>query len=152
MDALLVLISLSFHYAYAAAQDHHRRFVKRQEQPTQTLSSTTIPPLEHSLPASIRTRIPIPSPPSPSGGVQTTVPEHPDSNPDKGPIIGFSIGIVVLVLLFIAAGWMLFRRYKQWKQRQAASQNVVQLQPTSHHPPSITKNSFDDTQSSASHK
>jgi hypothetical protein len=160
MDTLLVLISLSFHYAYAASQDQRLRYVKRQRdssssslRPTQTsTSTTTYNPPETSLPASIQTRIPIHSSPPPDGGVQTAIPEHPDPNSDKGPIIGFSIGIVALVLLFIATGWLLFRRYKQRKQQQVASQNGVQLQPTNHYPSSITKNSLDDTQSAASHK
>jgi hypothetical protein len=161
MDALLVLISLSFHYAYATSYDEHRRFVKRQQvssssslssKPTHTSSSTTThQSSEHSLPASIQTRIPIPPSPPP-GGVQTAIPEHPGPNSAKGPIIGFGIGIVVLVLLFITVGWFLSRRYKQRKQQQAISQNTVQLQPTSHCASSFTKTSFDDTQSTASRK
>ncbi|KAF9649222.1 hypothetical protein BDM02DRAFT_3268920 [Thelephora ganbajun] len=159
MDTLLVLVSLSFHYAYAASQEQRRRFVKRQQvsslsssllpKPTQTsmppTTQSTQPSSEHPLPTSVQTRIPIHPSPSPSGGVQTAIPEHPDPNSDKGPIIGFSIGIVALVLLLIATGWILFRRYKQKKQQQVASQNLVQLQPTNHYTPSITKNSFDDT-------
>jgi len=80
------------------------------------------------------------------------IPEHPEQNPGKGPIIGFSIGIVALVILFTVVGWILFRRYKRKKQQQAALQNTVQLQPTNRYTPSITKNSLDDTQSTASHK
>ena len=162
MDAFLVLISLSFHYAYAAS--HDKRFIKRQQvsssslsslssssKPTHTSSSTTAQSSEHSLPASIQTRIPIHSFPPP-GGVQTAIPEHPGPNSDKGPIIGFSIGTVVLVLLLLVTGWIFFRRYKQRKQQQAASQNTVQLQPRNHYASSVTKTSFDDTQSAASHK
>ena len=166
MDALLVLISLSFHYAYAASYDKHHRFVKRQQvssssssssslssKPTHTSSSTTShQSSEHSLPASIQTRIPIHSSPPPTGGVQTAIPEHPGPNSDKGPIIGFSIGIAALVLLLIATGWIFFRRYKQRKQQQAASQNTVKLQPTNHYASSVTKTSFDDTQLAASRK
>jgi len=162
MDILLVLVSLSFHYAYATSDDQRRRFVKRQRvssssssssQPTRTSTSTTTPhPPEDSLPASIQTRIPIHSTPSPGGTVQTAIPDHPDPNPDKGPIIGFSIGIVALVLLLIATGWILFRRYKRRKQQRAVSQDAVRLQPTQPYTPSITKQSFEDTQSAASHR
>ena len=164
MDTLLVLISLSFHYAYAASHEKQHRFAKRQEvsssspsslssKPTHTSSSaTTHQSSEFSLPASIQSRIPIHSFPPPTGGVQTAMPENPGPSPDNGPIIGFSIGIVVLALLFIATGWIFFRRYKQRKQQQATSQTTVQLQPTKHYASSVTKTSFDDTQSAASHK
>jgi len=107
---------------------------------------TTQQSSEHSLPASIQSRIPIPS-----GEVQTAIPEHPVPKQDTGLIIGFSIGIVVLVLLFIAAGWLLFQRYKKQKQRQAVLQNVVQLQAKNHYRSSIIK-TLDDTQPAASHK
>ena len=164
MDTLLVLISLSFHFAYAASHDQRRRFVKRQHvsssssssslsEPTQTpISTITYQSSEHSLPASIQSRIPIYPPPPPSGVVQTALPEHPDPNSDKSAIIGFSIGIVALVFLIVVTGLLLFRRYKQREQQQAVSQGAVQLQPTSHYASSITKNSIDDTQSAASHK
>lgn len=156
MDAVLVLISLSFHYANAAPYEQHRRFVKRQDDsssnPTQTSSSsTTLSTPEHSLPTSIRTRIPIYPSSTPSGEVQTAIPVHPDPGPGKGPIIGFSIGIVVLVLLLSATGWLLFLRYKRKKQQQTTSNNVVQLHPTNHSSSSTTKKSLDDTQSTASH-
>ena len=160
MDSLFVLISLCIHYAYAASQDQRRRFVKRQQdsssspKPTQTSTSTPPPSSGNSLPTSIQTRIPIPPSLPPDGTVQTTIPEHPGPSSDKGPIIGFSIGVVVLAILFMATGWMLFRRYKMRRQQQAASQNLVQLQPTNHYASSITKRSLDDTdtQSAASHK
>jgi len=84
--------------------------------------------------------------------VQTAIPQPPGQSSDKGPIIGFSIGIVALALLFIVTGWLLFRRYKRRKQQQAAMQNVVQLQPTSNYTSSITKHSLEDTQSGVSHK
>lgn len=163
MDTLLVLISLSFHSAYAAS--HDKRFVKRQQasslssssslssKPTRSSSSTTShQSSEHSLPASIQTRIPIPPSPPPTGGVQTAIPAPPGPNSDKAPIIGFSIGIVALVFLFAIAGWILSRRYKQRKQQQAVSGNTVHLQPTNHYASSVTKTSFDDTQPAASHK
>lgn len=161
MDALLVLISLSFHYADAASHEQHRRFVNRQDDssslqlssssnPTSS-SSTTLSTPEHSLPASIQTRIPTHSSTSSGGEVQTAIPVHPDPGPDKGPIIGFSIGIVVLVLLLVATGWVLFLRYRKRKQQQIASKDIVQLQPTNHSTSSTTKRSFDDTQSAASH-
>jgi len=164
MDTLLVIISLSFHYAYAASNDKHNRFVKRQQvssssssslssKPTHTSSSTTgHQSSESSLPASIQTRIPIHTFPPPTSGVQTAIPEHPGPNSDKSAVIGFSIGIVVLVLLIIATGWIFFRRHKQRKQQQVASQNTVKLQPTGHYASSVTKVSFDDTQSAASRK
>ena len=158
MDALLVLISLSFHYAYAASQGQHHRFQKRQQvsslssKPTQTSTSTTHQSSEPSLPTSIQTRIPIPPSPPPTGGVQTAIPAPPDQNPDNGPIIGFSIGIVALVLLFVATGWILFLRYKQKKQRQVVSQNTVQLQQSSNSASSVIKNPIDDTQSAVSYK
>lgn len=167
MDAFLVLISLSLNYAYAASPEQYRRFVKRQQSspsssssslpsssgPTQSpTSATTQPSSEHPLPTSIQTRIPIYPHPDPSGVVQTGIPQPPERNSDKGPIIGFSIGVVALVLLFAAAGWILFRRYKRRREQQAASQNAVQLQPTNNYTPSITKNSLDDTQSTVSHK
>ena len=163
MDTLLVLISLSFHYAYAAS--HDKRFVRRQQassssssstlssRPTRSSSSTTThQSSEHSLPASIQTRIPIPPSLPPPGGVQTAIPEPPGPNSDNGPIIGFSIGIVALVLLFAIAGWILSRRYKKRKQQQGVSANTVQLQPTNHYASSVTKTSFDDTQPAASRK
>lgn len=166
MDTLLVLISLSFHSAYAAS--HDKRFLKRQQassslslsssssfssKPTRSSSSTTThQSSEHSLPASIQTRIPIPPSPPPTDGAQTAIPEPPGPNSDKAPIIGFSIGIVALVFLFAIAGWILFRRYKQRKQQQAVSGNTVQLQPTNHYASSVTKASFDDTQPAASRK
>lgn len=167
MDTLLVLISLSFNYAYAASPEQYRRFVKRQQAsssssssslpsssgPTQSpTSATTQPSSEHPLPTSIQTRIPIYSHPTPSGVIQTAIPEPPERNSDKGPIIGFSIGVVALVFLLAATGWILFRRHKQRKQQQAAMQNTVQLQPTKNYTPSITKNSLEDTQSAVSHK
>ena len=55
------------------------------------------------------------------------IPVHPNPGPDKGPIIGFSIGIVVFVLLPATTGWILFRRYKKRKQGELAANNVVQL-------------------------
>ena len=163
METILVLILLFFRYAYAAPQDQHNHYAKRQQDspststsstPTSTPTSipTTAQSPPHSLPTSVQTRIPIPPSLPPGGGVQTAIPQHPNSNPDKGPIIGFSIGIVVLALLFVGTGWMLFRRYKQRRQQQATSQNVVRLEPTNHSASSITKRSFDDTQSAASHK
>ena len=165
MDILIVLVSLSFHYAYAASEDQHRGFVKRQRdsssssssssssEPTQTSTSTTTNhPPEDSLPASIQTRIPIHSTPSPNGTVQTATPGRPDPNSDKGPIIGFSIGIVALALLFMAAAWILIRRYKRRKQRRVVSQDAVQLRPTKNYPSSIAKQSLEDTQSAVSHK
>lgn len=163
MDALLVLISLSFHYAYAASQGQHHRFQKRQQvsslsssslssKPTQTSTSTTRQSSEPSLPTSIQTRIPIPPSLFPTGGVQTAIPAPPDRNPDNGPIIGFSIGIVALVLLFVATGWILFLRYKQKKQQQDVSQNTVQLQQTNNPASSVIKNSIDDTLSAVSYK
>jgi hypothetical protein len=163
MDAVLVLLSLSFHYANAAPHEQHLRFVKRQEDlsssqlssssnPTQTSSSsTTLSTPEHSLPASIQTRIPIYSSSTSSGEVQTAIPVHPDPGPDKGPIIGFSIGIVLFVLFLVATGWLLFLHYKKRKQQQAVSKNDVQLHPTNRSTSSTTKKSFDDTQSAASH-
>ncbi|KAF9785235.1 hypothetical protein BJ322DRAFT_819817 [Thelephora terrestris] len=157
MDTLLVLISLSFHFANAAFDAQPRRFVRRQQitsslpspspsNPTQTsLSSATL----STLPASIQTRIPTHSTSS-SGEARTAIPVHPDPGPDNGPIIGFSIGIVALAILFAATAWILFMRYKQRKQQRAVFENVVQLQPTNHHASSTTKKSFDDTQSTAS--
>lgn len=160
MDTLLVLISLSFNYAHAASPDQYHRFVKRQQVssssslgPTQSsTSATTQPSSEHPLPTSIQTRIPIYPHPPPSGVVQTAIPAPPERNPDKGPIIGFSIGIVALVFLLAVTSWILIRRYKLKKQQHAFLQNAVQLQPTKNYPPSIAKNSLDDTQSAASHK
>jgi len=161
MDAVLVLISLSFHYASAVPQEQHRRFVERQQDssssqsslsnPTQTSSSsTTLSTPEHSLPASIRTRIPVYSSTHPSGEAHTAIPVHPSPGPGKGPIIGFSIGIVVIVFLFVATGWVLFLRYKERKRRRAASKDAVQLQSTNHSASSAIKKSIDDTQSAVS--
>jgi len=160
MDTLLVLISLSFNYAHAASHDQYRRFVKRQQVssssssgPTQSsTSATTQPSSEHPLPTSIQTRIPIYPHPPPTGVVQTAIPAPPEQNPDKGPIIGFSIGIAALAFLLTVTAWILIRRYKWKKQQQAFLQNAVQLQPTKNYTPSITKISLDDTQSAASHK
>ena len=164
MDTLLVLISLSFNYAHAASHNEYRRFVKRQQVssssslpsssgPTQSsTSATTQPSSEHPLPTSIQTRIPIYPHPPPSGVVQTAIPAPPNQNPDKGPIIGFSIGIVALAFLFAATGWVLIRRSKRKREQQAALQNAVQLQPKNNYTPSITKDSLDDTQSVTSHK
>jgi hypothetical protein len=155
MDALLVLISLSFHYAYAASNDQRLRFAKRQQgSSSSSLGSTTTPTptaTQDPLPTSIQTRIPIHSSPPP-GVIQTAIPQHSDPNPDKGLVIGFSIGVTVLALLLIATGWIVVRRLRQIKQQRAASQNVVPLQPTNHYASSVTKKSFDDTQSGASHK
>jgi len=158
MDTLVVLISLSFHFANAAAHEQRRRFVKRQQDSSSLPSSSSLNPTQTSsssmtlstLPASIQTRIPIHSSTSHSGDVQTAIPAPPDPRPDNGPIIGFSIGIVALALLLIATGWVLFVRYKRRKQQQAIFENVVQLRPTSHRASSTNKKSFDDTQSAAS--
>lgn len=161
MDVILILISLSFHYANAAPYEQRRRFVERQldssssqppssSNPTQTSLSTTLTTPERSLPASIRTRIPVSSSTNHGGEVQTAIPAHPDASRDKGPIIGFSIGIVALVLLFVATGWSLFLYYKHRKQQQAASKDAVQLQQTDHSASSTTKKSLHDTQSAVS--
>lgn len=164
MDALLVLLSLSFYFTGVASYVQRRRIVNRQQAsssspsspsssmgPTQTSSPSTTPSTsDHSLPASIQTRIPTHPSATPSGEVQTAIPVHPDPGPDKGPIIGFSIGIVVLVLLVVATGWLLFLRYKRRRQRQATPRSVVQLQPTNRPASSTIKKSFDDTQSAAS--
>jgi hypothetical protein len=161
MDAFLVLISLSFHYANAAPFEEHRHFVKRQQESsslsspdssTQTPAPTTITltPSDHSLPASIQTRIPYHSSADPGGETPTATPPQPSSN--KGPIIGFSIGMVVVALLFIATAWLLFRRYKQRKRQRVAAGNAVQLQPKNLDTSSTIKKSFEDTQSATSHR
>ena len=155
MDAFLVLILLSFHYANAAPYEEHHNFIKRQQESsslpssnssTQTSTPTTMT-LTPSLPASIQTRIPYHSSVDPGRETPTAT-----SGSNKGPIIGFSFGMVVVGLLFIATAWLLFRRYKQRKRQRTTSNGVVPLQPTSLDTASTTKKSFEDTQSATSHK
>lgn len=157
MDVVLVSILLSCHYANAALYEQRRRFVERQEDSLSLQSSSSSNPTQTSpsptnlpTPASIRTQIPVHSSASPSGEVQTAIPVHPHPGLDKGPIIGFSIAIVVFVALFVATGWVLFTRYKKRKQRRVASKDVVQLQSTNHSTSNPNKKSIDDTQSAAS--